>query len=110
MKKQASPVRLIAERFDSRTLANMEVALDRACKILPEGSERHEARRYIASRILQCANGGDLTLGGLTEAARAATTDPAIYRKLDKPADPKRSRDRDALRESKSPDRASSRS
>ena len=62
MKKQASPVRLIAERFDSRTLANMEVALDRACKILPAGSERHEARRHIASRILQCANGGDLTL------------------------------------------------
>ena len=96
MKKQASAVRLIAERFDSRTLANMEVALDRACKILPAGSERHEARRHIASRILQCANGGDVTLGGLTEAGRAATTDPAIYRKLDKPGDPKKLRDRRA--------------
>ena len=99
MKKEVGAMRLIAERFDARTLANMEVALDRACKILPAGSERHEARRHIASRILQCANGGDLTLGGLTEAARAATTDPAIYRKLDKPRDRKRLRDRDALRE-----------
>jgi len=94
--KEVSPVRLIAERFDARTLANMEVALDRACKILPEGSEVHEARRHIARKILQCANGGDVTLGGLTEAARAATTDPAIYRKLDKPRDRKKLRDRGA--------------
>ena len=97
MKKEVGAVRLIAERFDARTLANMEVALDRACKILPAGSERHEARRYIASKILKCAKAGDLTLGGLTEAARAATTDPAIYRKLDKPRARKKLRDRAAI-------------
>jgi hypothetical protein len=99
MKKEAGAVSLIAERFDARTLANMEVALDRACRILPAGSERHEARRYIASRILRCAKGGDLTLGGLTEAGRAATTDPAIYRKLDKLRDLEKLRDRGALGE-----------
>ena len=36
MKKQAGAVSLIAERFDARTLANMEVALDRACKRIIE--------------------------------------------------------------------------
>jgi hypothetical protein len=90
VKKEAGAVSLIAERFDSRTLANMEVALDRACKFLPVGSERHEARRHIAAKILQCAKSGDLTLGGLTEAARAATTDPAIYRKLGKSGYPRK--------------------
>jgi len=52
---------MIADRFDSRTRANMEVALDRACALLPAGAEQHDNRRYIASRILKCAEGGDVT-------------------------------------------------
>jgi hypothetical protein len=63
---------MITDSFDSRTLANMEVALERACKLLAAGSDRHDARRYIATQILQCAESGDKTLGGLTEAGRAA--------------------------------------
>jgi hypothetical protein len=63
---------MIAEKFDSRTLANMEVALDRACKILSALGEQHKARRYIAGKILACADGGDRTLGGLTQAGRIA--------------------------------------
>jgi hypothetical protein len=66
---------MIAESFDHRTFANMEVALERACKILLTGSEEHAARRHIASKILQCAESGDRTLGGLTEAGRAAATE-----------------------------------
>jgi hypothetical protein len=67
---------MIAESFDSRTLANMEVALERACEMLSiEQSERHEARRHIAARILQCAESGDRTLGGLTEAGRIAASE-----------------------------------
>ena len=66
---------MIAESFDSRTLANMEVALDRACKTLPAGAEEHWARSHIASKILECAAGGDKTLGGLTEAGVAAATE-----------------------------------
>jgi hypothetical protein len=66
---------MITESFDQRTLANMEVALERACKVLAIGSEQHEARRHIASRILECAEGGDRTLGGLTEAGRAAASE-----------------------------------
>jgi hypothetical protein len=66
---------MIAERFDSRTLANMEVALDRACKMLSVGAEEHGVRRHIANKILECAEGGDKTLGGLTDAARAAASE-----------------------------------
>jgi hypothetical protein len=64
--------KMIAESFDARTLANMEVALERACKVLPTGSEEHPARRNIARKILECAKRGDKTLGALTEAGRAA--------------------------------------
>ena len=66
---------MIADSFDPRTLANMEVALERACKVLAIGSEEHTARRHIASKILECAEGGDKTLGGLTQAGRAAATE-----------------------------------
>jgi len=66
---------MIAERFDSRTLANMEVALERACKTLSAAGEQHKARRYIASKILACARSGDTTLGGLTEAGRIAASE-----------------------------------
>lgn len=65
----------IAESFDPRTLANMEVALERACKVLALRSEQHDARRHIASRIVECAESGDRTLGGLTEAGRAAASE-----------------------------------
>ena len=66
---------MIAESFDARTLANMEVALERACQVLASGSERHVARRYIAGKILECAEGGDKTLGGLTKAGQAAASE-----------------------------------
>ena len=66
---------MIADSFDPRTFANMEVALERACKVLAIGSEKHTARRHIASKILECAEGGDKTLGGLTQAGRAAATE-----------------------------------
>jgi len=42
--------RMITERFNSRTMANMEVALERACLLLSAGSEKHRARRIIASK------------------------------------------------------------
>jgi hypothetical protein len=63
---------MITEKFDSRTLANMEVALERASQLMPNGAERHEHRRYIARKILARAEDGDKTLDGLTEAASAA--------------------------------------
>jgi hypothetical protein len=66
---------MIADSFDSRTLANMEVALERACGILPTGAEQHDVRQHIASKILECAAAGETTLGGLTEAGITAATE-----------------------------------
>ena len=63
---------MIAESFDRRTMANMEVALERACLLLPTGSEKHWARRIVANKILECANRGDTTLSRLTEAGYTA--------------------------------------
>lgn len=63
---------MISENFDRRTLANMEVALERACALLASDAEKHRARRHIASRIIQCAEAGNRTLGSLTAAGVAA--------------------------------------
>jgi len=65
---------VISESFDSRTLSKMEIALDRACLILPAGSDKHRVRRIIAGKILECAHRGDKTLSGLTAAGYAAAT------------------------------------
>ena len=66
---------MIAENFDSRTLANMEVALELACKSLPVGAEQHRYRRFIAFRIIECAKRGDTTLRGLGEAGRSGANE-----------------------------------
>ena len=63
---------MITESFDRRTLANMEIALERGCAVLPAGAEKHHARRHIASRIVRCAESGNRTLSALTAAAMAA--------------------------------------
>ena len=63
---------MIADKFNPRTRANMDAALDRACALLPAGAEQHDNRRYIASRILKRAERGDVTLSELTEAGERA--------------------------------------
>lgn len=65
---------MIIDRYDARTFANMEVALERACRMLTDG-ERHSARRHIAKRILRCARKGEVTLGRLTEEAQIAASE-----------------------------------
>jgi hypothetical protein len=63
---------MITDTFDRRTIAKMEVALERACLLLPAGSEEHNARRIIASKLIECANRGDVSLSRLTEVGYAA--------------------------------------
>ena len=63
---------MITDTFNRRTLANMEVALERACLLLPTDGEKHRARRVIAGKIIECANRGGATLSTLTEAGYAA--------------------------------------
>jgi hypothetical protein len=63
---------MITDDFDERTVANMEVALDRACERFPKQLASHEARKRIAVQILQRARRGERTLKGLTETALMA--------------------------------------
>ena len=63
---------MITDAFNRRTIANMEVALDRACLLLPTDGEKHRARRIIAGKIIECANRGETSLSRLTEAGCAA--------------------------------------
>ena len=74
---------MLVEKFDSRTLANMEVALERASKLLKQRAEQHEFRRYVASRILERAEHGDKTLAGLTEAGSAAARELRAHGRTD---------------------------
>ncbi|MEA2943712.1 MAG: hypothetical protein QOD09_4241 [Bradyrhizobium sp.] len=65
---------MITDDFDERTIANMEVALDRACERFPKLLATHEGRKRIAARILESARRGERTLKGLTDAAILAAT------------------------------------
>src|SRR5258706_6986528 len=49
---------MLTDGFGPRMVANMEIALEEACKFLPVGNDGHEARRYLASKILECATSG----------------------------------------------------
>jgi len=62
---------MIEEAFDSRTLANMNVALDRVCGHAPHGEE-HATRKRVARYIINCARSGRTTLGELTDAGEQA--------------------------------------
>jgi hypothetical protein len=58
---------MVEDGFDTRTFANMNVALDRVCRRWPDG-EQHRFRKLVAERIIRCARSGKKTLGALTEA------------------------------------------
>jgi hypothetical protein len=62
---------MIEDGFDARTLANMNVALERVCQRRPDG-EDHTVRRLVARRIIKCAKMGQKTLGALTKAGERA--------------------------------------
>jgi hypothetical protein len=64
--------KMITDDFDDRTIANMEVALDRASERFPKQLATHEARKRVAAQILERATRGERTLQALTEAAIAA--------------------------------------
>lgn len=60
---------LIEGAFDSRTLANMNIALDRVCEKAAHG-EDHSVRKRVAKQIIKCARNGKTTLGELTAAGQ----------------------------------------
>ncbi|MCP1761709.1 MULTISPECIES: hypothetical protein [Bradyrhizobium] len=59
------------ERFDRRTLATMNLALDRVCENVPYG-EDHVVRKRVAEQIIKCATSGKTALGELTDAGQRA--------------------------------------
>jgi hypothetical protein len=71
---------MIESKFDSRTLANMNVALDRVCEKAPRG-EKHSVRKRIAKQIIKCARSGKTTLTDLTAAGQRALSQLAAAAK-----------------------------
>ena len=65
---------LISESFDRRTIAEMAVALERACAKVA-GGEKHRARRHIAARIAQCARSGKRSIAALIRAGEIAAAE-----------------------------------
>jgi len=60
---------LIGGTFNSRTLANMNAALDRVCEKAAHG-EKHSVRKRVARQIIKCARSGKTTLGELMAAGQ----------------------------------------
>ncbi len=56
---------------DERTKANLDVALEEACRALTHGGD-HAVRKRVAQKLLQSTKKGNTTLGGLSALARRA--------------------------------------
>jgi len=63
---------MIAEDFDTRTMANIEVALERMCQRFPRQLASHEARKKVAVALLDSAHEGQRQLGSLNAVAERA--------------------------------------
>ena len=57
--------------LSDRTMANLDVVLEEACRALPHGGD-HETRKRIAQKLIEAAMAGKTTLSALTEVAHAA--------------------------------------
>jgi hypothetical protein len=58
-------------KLDDRTIANMDLALEQACRIFPHGGD-HELRRHVAEKLKASARKGNTTFDGLIAMATAA--------------------------------------
>ena len=57
------------KRLDDRTMANLDVVLEEACKSLPNGGD-HAFRKMVATKLLNAAKKGNTTLAGLAKVAK----------------------------------------
>ena len=62
---------MIVEQFDRRTMAAIEVALEKACAYWPSGG-KHNLRKRVAQSIIRCAKSGNTSLDALTDAGESA--------------------------------------
>jgi|Tabmets5t2r1_1033131.scaffolds.fasta_scaffold791319_1 hypothetical protein len=58
-------------KLDDRTIANMDLALDQACRVFPHGGD-HEQRKYVAQKLMLSALNGNITFDKLSAVASAA--------------------------------------
>jgi hypothetical protein len=56
------------KNLDDRTMANLDVALEEACRNLPHGG----MRKRVAQKLLSTARKGNTTLSGLSAVAQNA--------------------------------------
>jgi hypothetical protein len=68
---------MIVEQFDRRTIAAMEVALEKACERRPGGGN-HNLRKRVAQNIIQCAKNGNNSWDALTAAGATAAKQKEI--------------------------------
>jgi hypothetical protein len=54
-----------------RTTANMDVVLEEVCRSLPHGGD-HESRKYVAQKLMETAEKGNVTLQELRPVAGRA--------------------------------------
>jgi hypothetical protein len=67
-------------KLDDRTRANMDVALEEACRELPHGGD-HDLRKKVAQKLLLSARKGNTTLSGLAVVARTALIEASERKK-----------------------------
>ena len=66
---------MIETDFDQRTYANMTVALEQVCRLLPKTRDNHISRSFVAERILACARNDGQTLSAFRAAGRRAVAE-----------------------------------
>jgi hypothetical protein len=66
--------------LDDRTRANMDVALEEACRELPHGGD-HNLRKKVAQKLLQGARKGNTSLSGLAVVAHTALIEATKQKK-----------------------------
>ena len=64
-------------KFDRRTAANLEVALETVCQKLPNGGN-HETRKRVAEALLRAAKCGHRNLGDLDIVGRRALRETTL--------------------------------
>ncbi len=69
------PDSLIVESFDNSVRFNMEMALDKACQLLPPKLNNHDFRRMIAVKIAEQVRDGQCSAETINLAATKAVED-----------------------------------
>jgi len=62
---------MITEQFDRRTMANLSITLELACRHLAD----HEDRKFVAERLMQSARAGRTSASQLNACAMKAITE-----------------------------------